>query len=252
MQADELAPFSLLGPTRYGYEYLKPDLQAPGVHILAATRNDGSADGATHVAMMEGTSMATAHTSGSGALLLGLHPDWTALEAKSALMMTAKEPGLTRADGVTPSDFFDRGSGRVDEFLASRAGLVMDETGARLLGADPDRGGDPTTLNLPSMQNSRCSSACTCNRVLRSTQNHAVTWTARVIAGPGSAFTSLSVTPATMTVQALAPSPALAIRADTSKIAADGRFRFAEVVLSPNDAQLMPLHLTVAVAVPAP
>jgi subtilisin family serine protease len=252
MQADELAAFSLLGPTRYGYEYLKPDLQAPGVHILAATRNDGSADGARHVAMMEGTSMATAHTSGSGALLLGLHPDWTPLEAKSALMMTARESGLTKADGVTPSDFFDRGSGRVDEFLAGRAGLVMDETGARFAAANPDGGGDPTTLNLPSMQNSRCSGACTFNRVFRSTQNHAVTWTARVVAAPGSAITTVSVTPASMTVPALALSPSVAVRADTSKVAADGKIRFAEIVLAPNDTQLTPLHLAVAVAVPAP
>ena len=252
MQADELAPFSLLGPTRYGYDYIKPDLQAPGVHILAASKNDGSSAGPDRVAMMDGTSTSTAHMTGSGALLLGLHPDWTALEVKSALMMTAKESALTKADGVTPSDYFDRGSGRVQEFVASRAGLVMNETGARLADADPHLGGDPTTLNLPSMQNSACSGACTFNRVFRSTQNHAVTWTARAVAGPGGAFTSVSVTPSTMTVQPFAMSPTVAIRADTSKIAADGKFHFAEVVLSPNDAQLPALHLTLAVAVAGP
>src|SRR5439155_646324 len=76
-----------------------------------------------------GTSMATPHTTGSGALMMGLHTDWSPQEAKSALMMTALEAGLTKADGSTPSDFFDRGSGRLQDFPASKAGLVLNETG---------------------------------------------------------------------------------------------------------------------------
>jgi hypothetical protein len=202
--------------------------------------------------MMEGTSMATAHATGSGALLLGLHPDWTPLEVRSALMMTAREAGLTKADGVTPSNFFDRGSGRVDEFLASRAGLVMNESAVNLANADPYIGGDPTTLNLPGMQNSACSPSCSFNRVFRSTQNHTVTWTARVVAGPAPAFTSISLTPTQLSVPAFALSSKLSIRADTRKLPADGTFRFAEIVLTPDDARLLPLHLTVAVSVPAP
>jgi hypothetical protein len=248
MKADELAPFSLLGPARY--DYVKPDLQAPGMHILAATSNDGSATGAARVAMMDGTSMAAAHLTGSGALLAGLHPDWTPLEIKSALMMTAKESGLTKADGATPSDYFDRGSGRVQEFLAGRAGLVLGETGDHLANADPWMGGDPTSLNLASMERSACASACSFTRTLRSTQNHTVTWTASVVAGPGPGFTSVLVTPAKFTVNASAVSPVVTFRADTTKLAADGQFHFAEVVLTPDDPKLPPLHLPIAVAVP--
>lgn len=247
-QPDELTAFSLLGPATFNVT--KPDLQAPGVHILAAINNDGSAGGATRVAMMDGTSMATAHATGSGALLLGLHPSWTALEVKSALMMTAKEPGLTKADGVTASDYFDRGSGRLQEFPASKAGLVMDETGSNLANADPWIGGDPSSLNLASMQNTACTSGCSFDRTFRSTQDHTVTWKASVIAGPNSGFTSVSVTPATITLGALAYSPAMTFRATTTKLAADGTFHFAEVVLTPDDPHLLPLHLGVAVAVP--
>ena len=249
--ADELAAFSLIGPARF--DVIKPDLQAPGAHILAATSNDGSADGANRVAMMDGTSMATAHTTGSSALLLGLHPDWTPLEVKSALMMTAKESGLTKADGVTASDYFDRGSGRLQEFPASKAGLVMDENVSNMTSADPTWGvGDPSTLNLASMENDECSGVCSFSRHFRSTQNHAVTWTARVVAGPSPGFTSVSVTPAVMTVNALATSPTILVQANTNNLAADGTFHFAEVVLTPSDKQLSPLHLIVAVAVPSP
>jgi hypothetical protein len=248
-QADELAPFSLLGPATFAV--IKPDLQAPGTHILAASDNDGTATGAGRVAMMDGTSMATAHTTGSGALLLGLHPDWTPFEVKSALMMTAKESGLTKADGVTASNYFDRGSGRLQEFAASKAGLVMDETGTNMANADPTWGtGDPSTLNLASMQSSACSSSCSFNRWFHSTQDHTVTWTARAVAGPNPGFSSVSATPTKFTLNAFANSPSVTFRADSSRLPADGKFHFAEIVLTPDDTHLSPLHLIVAVAVP--
>jgi len=249
MKGDELAPFTLIGPARY--DFIKPDLQAPGMHILAASSNDGSATGPAQVAMMDGTSMATAHTTGSGALLAGLHPDWTPLEIKSALMMTAKESGLTKADGATPSDYFDRGAGRVQEFLAGKAGLVLDETGDHLASADPSNGGDPSSLNLASMERTACASACTFTRVFRSTQNHAVTWTASVVAGPAPGFTSVSVTPAKLTLNAFEVSRPVTFRAETSKVTADGKFHFAEVVLTADDPTLPPLNVPIAVVVPA-
>jgi hypothetical protein len=257
MQPDMLAPYSLLGPALYtvvspaiGIDVIKPELQVPGFHNLAAQANDGSMDGAQRVGMMDGTSAAAAHLSGSAALLLGAHPDWTPLEAKSALMMSAKESGLTRPDGTTPSGYFDRGAGRVQEFAATRAGLVLDESAARLAAADPARGGDPSSLNLAGMQQSHCISACTFTRTFRSTQNHTVTWTISVANGPSPAFSSLSVSPRKFTLGAHATSPAIVISANSSRLPADGVFRFARIVLTPDDANLAALHLPVAVAVP--
>jgi hypothetical protein len=249
-QPDMLAAFSELGPVTFNA--IKPDVQAPGVHVIAAIANDGSAGGAALVGMKDGTSMANAHTTGSGALLLGQHPDWAPLEVRSALMMTAQETGLTKPDGITPSDWFDRGSGRLQDYAAARAGLVLNETMAKFTAANPASGGNPATLNLATMQNASCIQACTFTRTFRSTQNHTVTWTAHVQAGPSPGFAAVTVSPSTFPVKALALSGPVTFTIDASKLSADGIFHFAEVVLTPSDNQLPPLHLNLAVAVPAP
>ena len=182
MTPDSLANFSLLGPSFTNV--VKPDVQAPGVQILAAIANDNSVNGPNLVALYDGTSMATPHTTGTAALLVQMHPDWTPMEIKSALMLTAKETGLTKADGITPSTFYDRGAGRIQADVASRAGLVLDETQASFQAADPSKGGDPATLNLASMDQMRCidpvthALGCSFARQLHSTLDHAVNWTA--------------------------------------------------------------------------
>jgi hypothetical protein len=246
--ADQLAPFSLLGPSQF--DVIKPDLQAPGVSILAAIANDGTAGGPSLVGLRDGTSMATPHVTGSAALLLGMHPDWTPFEVKSALMMSARESGLTKADGVTPSDYFDRGSGRLQDFDAANAGLVLDETAQGFSAADPAIGGDPSALNLASMQRAACAQACSFSRYFHSTQNHTVTWTASVVNGPSPGFASVTVSPSKFAVAAHAYSAAIVASANTHTVAADGKFHFAEIVLTPDDTRLKPLHLPLAVAVP--
>jgi hypothetical protein len=248
-QPDMLAAFSELGPV--SFNVIKPDMQSPGVNIIAAVENDGTAGGAQLVGMKNGTSMAAAHTTGSGALLLGLHPSWTPLEVKSALMMTAQETGLTKADGVTPSDWFDRGAGRLRDDVAGNAGLVLHETMANFTAANPQTGGNPATLNLASMQNAACVQTCTFTRTFRSTQNHTVTWTSHVQAGPNPGFAAVTVSPSTFPVKALALNGPVTFTVNASQLAADGTFHFAEVVLTPSDNQLPPLHLPLAVAVPA-
>lgn len=245
-QPDELAGFSLLGPV--SIDVIKPDVEAPGVNILASVANSGDPN---EVALFNGTSMATPHTTGSGILLMGLHPDWSPEEAKSALMMTAKEAGLTKANGTTPADFFDRGSGRLQDFVASKAGLVMNETGLNFANADPGFGGNPSTLNLASMDSSSCIGSCSFTRKFHSTQDKTVTWTATTAPGsdPGVVVT---VTPSSFPATANHDTAPISFGIDSSALASDGAFHFAEVVLTPSDATLTPLHLTIAVAVPPP
>jgi hypothetical protein len=250
-QPDQLADFSLLGPA--AIDVIKPEVQAPGTNILAAVSNDGTANGPNLVALFNGTSMATPHTTGAGALLSAVHPDWTPMEIKSALMMTAKEANLTKPNGITASDFFDRGSGRIAVDLASKAGLVLDESATRMQGVNPALGGDgPETLNIASLQNSRCSSTtantCAFTRTFRSTVNHAVTWTASYTGDP---TLQVAVSPSSFSFTGPGIKTVTFI-ADASGVPSDGAFRFSEVTLTPDDASLPNLHLPAAIAVLPP
>ena len=86
--------------------------------------------------------MSSPHVAGAGALLMQQHPDWTPAEIQSALMLTATTAVL-KEDGASPADPFDMGSGRIQARAANAAGLVLDETIANYMAADPATGGDP-------------------------------------------------------------------------------------------------------------
>lgn len=249
MTPDSLGNFSLLGPSFTNV--IKPDVQAPGVQILAAIANDNSANGPNLVALYDGTSMATPHTTGTAALLVQMHPDWTPMEIKSALMMTAKEAGLTKPDGVTPSNFYDRGAGRIEAELASRAGLVLNETQANFLAADPSKGGDPAKLNLASMDQMHCvdlvtkALQCSFTRQLTGTLDHAVNWTASLT---GDAATG-NVSPAAFEMLPN-DTASITVTVDASALAG-GAAHFGELVLTPDDGSPV-LHMPISVAVPPP
>jgi len=256
-QPDKLADFSSLGPVwsiaPTWFDVIKPDVQAPGVDVLAAINSDGTANGANAVGLLSGTSMAAPHNAGAAALLAGLQPGWTPMEIKSALMMTAKTAGLTKPDGVTTSDAFDRGAGRIRVDVASKAGLVLRENGFNFLLADPSEGGDPGTLNLPSMQSGNClkltspttsAADCTFNRKLTSTQNRSITWTASFNGVTGNVSPSNA-----FTVVANGTFP---ITVNLTNVPADGEYHFGEMVLTPNDASLPSLHMPIAVRVVEP
>lgn len=157
---DIMGGFSSRGP-QLAFDVMKPDLTAPGVDIMGA---DAVAFGDYQI--ISGTSMSSPHNAGAGALMTAVHPDWTPAEIKSAIMMTGVTANTFKEDGVTPTDPFDLGGGRVDLKAATKAGLVMSETGANFLAADPALGGDPSTLNLASMMNSTCVGTCSWTRTV--------------------------------------------------------------------------------------
>ncbi len=160
---DVMATLSSRGPNPATGDILKPDVSAPGSAIFAALGNDGTL-GDTW-GFLSGTSMASPHVAGSAALVRALHPDWTAAEIHSALVMRAEAAEtIVKEDGTTPSDPFDRGGGRVSPPGAAGALLVMDETKADFDAADPDTGGDPTELNLPSLADGECFLDCSWTR----------------------------------------------------------------------------------------
>jgi subtilisin family serine protease len=81
-----ITSFSAGGPTAFAH-LLKPDLSAPGGQILSSTLQEFT--GGPPFAVFDGTSMSAPHVSGAAALLVQLHPAWSAQEVKSALMSTA-------------------------------------------------------------------------------------------------------------------------------------------------------------------
>lgn len=241
---DVLAGFSLRGPTPAPLHNLtKPDITAPGVNIFAAEPTTlGFTDG---YGFKSGTSMSGPHAAGAAALVRAVHPDWSAPEVKSAMMMTGFQGGF-KSDGSTPWDTDDVGSGRVDLAVAARAGLVMHETHDNFLAANPATGGDVRTLNLPALRAMDCTPSCSWTRTVRNTLGTASTWTA----SGGNAQVALSVSPSSFSFSGdTSETQTLTITA-TPQSDFEGR-AFTEVVLSESAAQSPDLHLSVVVSADA-
>lgn len=122
----QMADFSSRGPALSEPDFLKPDLTAPGVDILAGQTPD-VANGlkGEWFQYLSGTSMSTPEVAGVAALLKEANPDWTPAQLKSALMTTAYR-GVVDSDGTTPANPFERGAGHVDANSAIDPGLVYE------------------------------------------------------------------------------------------------------------------------------
>ncbi len=132
-QGDVTADFSSRGGDGQTYGISKPDIAAPGVYILAANTDeplDTTAQclGESFI-LMQGTSMASPHIAGAGALLKQLNPTWTPGQIKSALMTTATTKKVFKEDGDTAANPFDVGSGRIDLQKAIKPGVTFDAPG---------------------------------------------------------------------------------------------------------------------------
>jgi hypothetical protein len=121
--APQTAAFSSRGPIAAGGgDLLKPDVMAPGNDILAATAPPSSFGNSFNV--YSGTSMSAPHVAGLAALLKDLHPDWSPMMIKSALMTTGTdviEGGISSTTRI-----FRQGAGHVVPNRAMDPGLVYD------------------------------------------------------------------------------------------------------------------------------
>ena len=114
-----MAGFSSDGPLLAGGgDLLKPDVTAPGVDVLAAVAPPGNRGRLFD--LLSGTSMSSPHVAGLGAALKQLHPDWSPMMIKSALMTTGYDVPNT-AFGI-----FEYGGGHVTPNKAADPGLVFD------------------------------------------------------------------------------------------------------------------------------
>jgi hypothetical protein len=249
--ADAMAAFSSRGPSPFNA--LKPDVTAPGFEILAAYSRwtlagaPGSLNPAQNQrnGLLSGTSMSSPHNAGAAALVKALNRSWTPTQIKTALVTTAAG-GVTKENGITASDPFDRGQGRINLNVAARAGLLLDETQSNFLAANPANGGQPQNLNLPSFQNGACVGTCTFARRARGTLATAVTWTPTITGLPAG---TASVTPATFGTTSAAETP-FTVSVDASAYP-QGQWAFGELVLTPSDASIPVARMPIAVR-PAP
>ncbi|WP_290612639.1 S8 family serine peptidase [Arsukibacterium sp. UBA3155] len=155
--ADLMSDFSSRGPNGDSGS-LKPDIAAPGSSILSATSPDENAAGSTF-GLKSGTSMASPHVAGAAAIMKQLHPDWSAVEIKTALTSSSVFDGMKKEDGSTPATPFDIGAGRLDLTRATTAALTFDK---------------------PSWAQDPCIATCDVTRALRNMSDTSETWTATV------------------------------------------------------------------------
>jgi minor extracellular serine protease Vpr len=116
---DVISSFSSRGPS--SLRTLKPDLAAPGdpIYSGAITGSTGSVSDPSGFAAVSGTSQATPHVAGAAALLKQLHPTWTPLQIKSALISSANNSVFSDSTKTVKAGVLDTGSGRADLALAT-------------------------------------------------------------------------------------------------------------------------------------
>jgi hypothetical protein len=131
-----MADFSSRGPSLADQNILKPDISAPGVDIIAAYVAENSAVQSIHDAIVggahgdagttsiQGTSMASPHVAGSGALLRQLHPTWSPAAIKSALMTGTNDIKLP--NGALDPARFGYGAGHLNPNSSADPGLYYD------------------------------------------------------------------------------------------------------------------------------
>jgi hypothetical protein len=122
-----VADFSSRGPPLSDANFVKPDVTAPGVDILAGHTPD-VANGlrGEWYQYLSGTSQSAPEVTGVAALLKEAHPGWSPAALKSALMTTTYVE-VERTDGE-PADAFDMGAGHIDANRAIDPGLVYDSS----------------------------------------------------------------------------------------------------------------------------
>jgi len=212
------ASFSSRGPLAAGGgNLLKPDVLAPGQDILAAVAPPGNHGLSFNV--YSGTSMSAPHVSGLAALLKQLHPDWSPMMIKSALMTTGTDildSSATSPSNADPAVIFSQGAGHVAPNSAANPGLVFDSDANDWLaflcgtttGVDPAvctglSGAGyslaPSDMNTPSIAIGALPGKATVTRRVTNVSWRNATYTAAVT---GMAGATVTVSPASLTVRA--------------------------------------------------
>ena len=187
--------------------------------------------------------MASPHVAGSAALLLSLRPTLSPSAVHSLLVTTAFSDQMIDSDGTSIADGFDVGAGRVNPEAAVRAGLVMEVNRGQFLQANPNQGGRPQTLNLPTLADNRCVETCLFNRQVIALDGGL--WQASVVSDSA---TTGQVSPQSFSLAA-GEAQNIAITLDVSDSSLIGESVDGYVVLTPQDASVATQRLAFKVTV---
>ncbi|CAN5331367.1 hypothetical protein BH18ACT9_BH18ACT9_09050 [soil metagenome] len=151
----QIAGFSSRGAAlANGGDLLKPDIAAPGSSVLAAVAPPSNSN--RRYDLYSGTSMASPHIAGLANFMMGVHPNWSPMKVKSAMMTTARS--LRTANGGVSRDVLAQGAGHITPRKFFNPGLFV-TAGANqwrrfIQGQGLDIGYRPLQakkLNVPSM-----------------------------------------------------------------------------------------------------
>jgi Subtilase family/Fibronectin type-III domain/PA domain len=236
---DIMAGFSSRGP---GGLFIKPDVTAPGVQILAGHTptpdNTDVGPPGQYFQAIAGTSMSSPHVAGSAALLKALHRDWTPGQIKSALMTTGIQD-VVKQDGATPADPFDFGSGRIELAGAGNPGLTFDASASDMA----TFGMDPVTavqLNVPSIDIPTLSGRVETTRTAKNVSGKRARYDVVTWAPQGS---TISVSPTTLDLGS-GQEGVMHITVSTTRT--QPVQQFGEIRLVPRGGPLPTLHIPVA------
>ncbi len=225
---DEMASFSSRGPLG---NFIKPDVTAPGVQILAGDSYQhlfdpgaGLGPNGENFQAIAGTSMATPHAAGTALLIKAAHPGWTPGQIKSAEMTTAVHD-VVKEDGVTPANPFDDGAGAIRVNRAVNPTVTFDVSPVDYYQASTD----PVhwiNLNIASIDAADMQGVVTTTRTARNVTGHTQILTLSV-QGPGGA---IRVSPRRLVIPPL-QSRTFTVKIDASGLA-DGQY-FGSITLNP-------------------
>ncbi|MCP1727942.1 subtilisin family serine protease [Natronospira proteinivora] len=216
----QMANFSSRGPITSDpvlADLLKPDISAPGQGILAAYA--GATEDVDEYDAIGGTSMSSPHVAGAAALVMAGRPDWTPMEVKSALMLTAY--------ALEGYDWYDQGAGEARVGAAVDAGLVLDESIANMIGNDPHEFGNIRTLNLASMANRDCLASCSWTRTFKATRAGTYSFEGMTVQGD----VEVSVEPAELTLEA-GQQAAITVTMAGAGLVGEGPTNFGRVMIT--------------------
>ncbi|HEX5827732.1 MAG TPA: S8 family serine peptidase [Candidatus Limnocylindrales bacterium] len=142
-----MADFTSEGPTDVDFR-VKPDVVAPGVNVLSSIPQS-YCKGQPCFAFFNGTSMASPHLAGMAAIVRQAHPGWSAAEVRSAIVNTAAQGALTKADytGVVVTDVNLIGAGKADLEAAVEAVVALEPVSISF-GAVPSGSAQTKTKSL--------------------------------------------------------------------------------------------------------